>query len=576
MIQGGKIEKRISDILIQHGKIKQTILDELVIDQFTSINDTLFGQTLVSLGLISDEDLSLAIAEQKKLGFVDLAKVDIDEEFQKKCPLDIIEAHLIFPLYQKDDESFFAIHLMPDKFVKQLLANIFSGKIVYLIACKELLFERIQIFIGNEIEAIKEKNELYQSKHLEIQKLMDGEENIEDELIDPRTVITFVDDLFYRGIVERASDIHIESTRTGILVRFRIDGVLNPILELKESMKNPIFSRMMILSGMDITTKSLPQDGRINAAFGPGKLRMEARAALIPGIWGPNLNIRILKNIRIEYDLEVLGLTDHYLKIIESHLKRKFGLILIGGPTGSGKSTTIYSCIEGVKSEENQVISIEDPVEVPLDGIIQMGVIENRVDDERNVDFARGLRSILRMDPDVIVIGEIRDSETAKIAISSSLTGHLVISTVHAKNTIECIRRLMDLGVPAPDLFAALNLLISQRLLRRICDLCKIVIELPIENDMLSLRYQDVSKIYAGRGCSRCLGTGYYDRTGVFEVLPITEEIQNLGIADQKDLHKLNKLFKANTFSTLNDDACLKVMHGITSLDEVTRILWEV
>ncbi len=386
--------------------------------------------------------------------------------------------------------------------------------------------------------------------------------------LDTPSVSELVNKTLLLAVNQGASDIHAESTHNGARIRFRIDGVLIDRLEIDSSTASGFFSRLMIMSHLDITEKVMPQDGsfKVNCE----DREVEFRIACMPGIFGQNIVLRILsgfENIRL--NLETLGMLFDELEIIKNVTRSPHGMILVAGPTGSGKSTTLYSVLETLADPRLKFITIEDPVERRIQGVQQIQVRVNRNEPERSLTFARGLRTILRLDPDIIMVGEIRDAETAQISMQASMTGHLVLSTVHANSSSETLRRLHNIGVDFHLLMSCLNLVFSQRLMRKLCPDCRKPRAITATEKALFGK-MNVEQVFTANGCPNCMKMGYTGRTGIFEFLPVSDEMRDL--VAQNGLTESMKFVREQRIRTLFESALIKVGRGVTDFTELERV----
>lgn len=381
------------------------------------------------------------------------------------------------------------------------------------------------------------------------------------ELTEEAPIIRLMNALLMEAVKERASDIHIEPYERGLEVRLRVDGTLRKILSPPKIIQDALISRIKILSGLDIAEKRLPQDGRIRLLVG-GK-DIDIRVSIIPTSQGERAVLRLLDRQTGVMSLEMLGFSDSLLSQFLEALSRQSGIILVTGPTGSGKTTTLYASLLKLNTEERNIITIEDPVEYQLKGIGQM-----HVNPKIGLTFASGLRAILRQDPDIIMVGEIRDRETAEIAIHASLTGHLVLSTLHTNDAPGAITRLIDMGIEPFLIASSLVCVLAQRLVRTICPYCKESYN-PTEEERIYLG--GIQQVYHGKGCKRCFGKGYIGRTGIYELLRINPEIRQM-IVEKKDAVSIKAIAVKSGFKTLQDDAYEKVLRGITTIEEAIRV----
>jgi len=383
------------------------------------------------------------------------------------------------------------------------------------------------------------------------------------------SVVDLVNRALTMAVRQKASDIHVEATEKGLRVRFRLDGVLVHRFELAGPPAAAFISRILVMAGLDITEKLLPQDGSFKVRF-EGR-DVEFRIASIPGSYGQNLTLRLLSGQEVgAISLEKLGLKGLELEVLTNTIKFPHGMILVAGPTGSGKSTTLYAILERLANPAVKILTIEDPIERRINLVTQVQVRINRNDPARSLTFARGLRTFLRLDPDIIMVGEIRDQETAEIAVQASLTGHLVLSTVHANSSTETLRRLQNIGVDYFLFMSTLNLVIAQRLVRNLCPHCRTSRPpTPEESELFPAEIRpDI--LFQAHGCNRCFGTGYAGRVGIFEFLPVDDEIRDSIQAD--NLMSCMPLVRRRTLKTLRQSALIHVADGATDLNELERV----
>ncbi|UCD36548.1 MAG: type II secretion system ATPase GspE [Nitrospiraceae bacterium] len=384
------------------------------------------------------------------------------------------------------------------------------------------------------------------------------------ELTEEAPIIRLLNALLMEAVKEKASDIHIEPYEKGIDVRFRVDGILHKVLSPPKIIHDALISRVKILAGLDIAEKRLPQDGRIQLLVG-GK-SIDIRVSIIPTSLGERAVMRLLDRHSGVLSLEMLGLTDMLLTSLKNALSRHNGIILVTGPTGSGKTTTLYASLLRLNTEDRNIITVEDPVEYQLSGIGQM-----QVNPKIGLTFAAGLRSILRQDPDIMMVGEIRDLETAEIAVHASLTGHLVLSTLHTNDAPGAAVRLIDMGIEPFLVSSSLVCVLAQRLVRTICPYCKTAYT-PSKQELQFLRLDPPpAELYQGAGCGKCLDKGYLGRTGIYELLEITPEVRTL-IAEKKDAQTIRSAAIRSGFRPLQKNAVDKILKGVTTVEEVVRV----
>lgn len=383
-------------------------------------------------------------------------------------------------------------------------------------------------------------------------------------------VTKFVNAILLKAVEDRASDIHFEATDRHLRVRYRVDGVLLDLLNMSGKLINPVVSRIKVMSELDIAKKMVPQDGRFRARV--GTRNVDFRVSTLPSIYGETSVIRILDKGVSKLSLMEVGLFDMDLLKVRRNIVKPYGMILVTGPTGSGKTTSLYAMLNAVKSPEVKIITIEDPVEYELGGIVQVPVNE-----KMGLTFARGLRSIVRQDPDKVLVGEIRDNETAEIAINAALTGHLVLSSIHANNVIDAVGRLMNMGIDPYEFVSSFNLILAQRLVRTICPMCKIVDRDGL-NEVAELthdwqKYKDRT-FYKGKGCRSCKFTGYAGRTGIFETLEMSDDVKDM-ILNKVSPIKVKGRAQAEGMISLRESGWRKVLVGITTLQELNRVTFE-
>ena len=443
---------------------------------------------------------------------------------------------------------------------------------------------RVTVGTPSAIRGMLKKSESSQrvldeaTEGFELQLLKD-DENGEDSLTverltsDISPIIRLVDSTIYTSLQRRASDIHIETQEDGVHVKYRVDGVLQPAMRpLAKQFHSPIISRIKVMAELDIAEKRVPQDGRFKLRV-PGKT-IDFRVSIMPSVHGEDAVIRILDKESIseqftELRLDILGFPELELRRFRKYITEPYGMVLVTGPTGSGKTTTLYAALSEIKTIEDKIVTIEDPVEYQLRGITQIPINE-----KKGLTFARGLRSILRHDPDKIMVGEIRDPETAQIAIQSALTGHLVFTTVHANNVVDVLGRFLNMGVEPYQFISALNCVLAQRLVRLICTHCKrpatVTAEM-LEESGMEPSLAATARFYEGAGCIECGGTGYKGRTAICELLDLSDHIRDL-ILDRRPTSEIKKAAREEGMRFLRDSAVEQVLIGRTTLREINKV----
>lgn len=523
------------------------------------------GTILINSGIISEVQLLEALSAQLSIPLFkqyvkDRADIISFPEIGAVAPSWLLEQHII-PLQEDGDAYVFAVVDPMESFTLEALQNVLNGRDIRYVLCSEKDFR--------EIAADYKKK--YALSETVISYEMDEVEKLKD-LASEAPIIKFVNTTISKAIDSRASDIHIEIFEDNCRIRFRIDGVLNDMEFLPLKMHPAITTRIKILAGLDIAEKRLPQDGRIDLKVASKDL--DIRVATFPTIFGENVVMRLLEKTSIEFDLATLGFEKDNLGQFLKLIRNQFGLILITGPTGSGKTTTLYSTISKLNSKEKKIITIEDPVEYQIWGVNQI-----HVKPSIGLTFASALRSILRQDPDIILVGEIRDRETAEIAIHAALTGHLVLSTLHTNDAPSAITRLLDMGVQDFLINSALMGVLAQRLLRTICPKCRRE-ETNISSDIRrEFKLDEMVGKYGigqanfrrGSGCDYCVGTGFRGRLGIFELLNYDDHLKRV-LLQHHNYQKLKEEAERLGMRTLREDALLKLLKGTTTLDEVLRV----
>ncbi|MBS0182859.1 MAG: type II secretion system ATPase GspE [Nitrospira sp.] len=529
----------------------------------------LLGEILLHLRLLREEQLLEALAQQFEMSWMPhLDTTHVDHELIKKVPIAFCRRYRVLPLRYEEGAILTAstdpletvalddLRLLLGKPIKPVLTTS-----VVLLACLNRAYDEIANPAGAEqvMEDIAANQSLDQLAHEldEPQDLLDA--------TDEAPIIRLVNSVLFQAVRQRASDIHFESFERGLVVRYRIDGVLYPVLTPPKHLQASIIARLKIMSGLNIAEKRLPQDGRFGIRTS-GK-DVDLRVSVLPTSHGERVVLRLLEKENRLLNLSEMGFPKERLAVIHQLIQLAHGIILVTGPTGSGKTTTLYAALSHINAPDKNIITVEDPVEYQLLGIGQM-----QVNPKINLSFAAGLRSILRQDPDVIMIGEIRDRETAEIAIHASLTGHLVFSTLHTNDAASAPTRLIDMGIEPFLVASSVVAVLAQRLLRRICPDCKRPYR-PSEEELSRLDIPPGSDatLYRGAGCAACSQTGYRGRTGIFELMVLDDEIRRL-IGSKADSTAIRQAAIAKGMVTLKQEGAARVIQGHTTLEEVMRI----
>lgn len=561
--------KRLGDLLIAAGTITPEELD-MGLQRQKETKERL-GAALISAGIITEAELIEALRLQLGIEYIDLSKTTIPISMAQVVPKNIAKQFQVVPVRMERDELYLAMSDPMNFYAIEEVKKAVRKKIVPMIATTEGVEHAILVLYGNEgaaraIEAMKREAPIEEDNGEEAQ--FTG--NILNDNINDAPTIRLVNSIIERAILERASDIHIEPKEKELQVRMRIDGVLRKILTIPKNLQNSVISRLKIMSGMDIAERRVPQDGRFNVKN--KKREFDLRVNSLPTVYGEKIVARLLDKRAGYLTPDSIGLMGDNLKKYQRAIHCTSGVILIAGPTGSGKSSTMNTMISQLNTEEVNVVTLEDPVEYNIDGVNQV-----QINEKTGMDFANGLRAILRQDPDIIAVGEIRDGETAQISMRAAITGHVVLSTIHTNDAVGTIERLEDIGVEPYLIATALRAVISQRLVRRICPKCKKSYEATDEKvRRLGLSTEHKHIFYRGEGCADCFNTGYRGRIGVFEILEITPEIRPL-ISQQAGRSAIEQeLASAHSeFKTLRENAIQLVEEGITTAEEVQRVIYE-
>lgn len=531
-----------------------------------------FGEICLEEDFIDEENLAAVLANQNDMDYIDLGDFEPSAELMEKAPLELMLRYRFVPYDNKEDTLHIAVSDPTDIMVLDEIDLLIENDIEISVASRRGIERAIKIFEG----AGRLVRDVSSGMELQLVKETDeGEEVLSMEKISEEMspVVKLVDSTILDALAKRASDIHIESTRRGLEIKYRIDGVLYSATEpIDAKFQGPIISRIKVMSELDISEKRIPQDGRF-------KLRIKGRSidfrvSIIPSIFGEDAVIRILDKESIgteveKLSLDVIGFHPEELARFRRMIREPYGMILVTGPTGSGKTTTLYAALTEINSSEEKIITIEDPVEYNLQGIVQIPVNE-----KKGLTFARGLRSILRHDPDKIMVGEIRDVETAQIAIQSALTGHLVFTTVHANNAFDVIGRFLHMNIEPYNFVSSLNCILAQRLVRKLCDKCKYTVKYSrkiLEDSHLAFEKYKDHPFQEAKGCVECNYTGYKGRSAIAELLDLTEDIREM-ILEKHSTAKLKRAAAESGTTFLREAAVQKVVNGETTLQEINRI----
>ena len=535
------------------------------------------SSALVALGYISEEEMAQALSRQMGYPYIDLGQFEVYPDVINLIPADIAKKHMIMPIHRI--RSFLTM-AMVDPTDLDIIENIrfrTSLSIQPVIASESGITDAINKYYGSS-DALKVKeiiDEIEQAEDGSVNVIEEQEEEYSiEELVhstEEAPVITLVNTIFVDAVKKGASDVHFEAYEKSFRVRYRIDGILHEMMDLAMKFKNPVISRVKILSNLDIAEKRLPQDGRLKMRVRleeNQRKEVDMRISSVPTIFGEKIVSRILDRENLQLDLSKLGFEKETLDIFQEAIKRPWGIILVTGPTGSGKTNTLYSAIANLNSEEKNIMTAEDPVEFYMPGINQVHIKE-----EIGLNFSSALRSFLRQDPDIMLIGEMRDYETVDIAIKAALTGHLVFSTVHTNDAASTIVRLINMNVEPFLIADSLALVVAQRLIRRLCKKCKeeqkLSPEALVDIGFTPEEAKEV-KVFRTVGCGTCNDTGYKGRVGLFEVMEINDEIKNLILTKALPAEIKKEALKKGML-TLRGSGLCKIKEGITTIEEVLR-----
>lgn len=544
--------KRLGDLLVEAGLITEAQLQEALQQKAPGQK---LGDALLQRGYITEQQLIEVLEFQLGIPHVSLYRYPIDPKLTNLVPKEFAKRNMVMPLKAEGDRLLVAMADPMDFFVIDDLRLSTGFHIETAIASKDDILRAI-----NKYYDIDESME-------DFLRMAPTQETVEEERVteEDSPIVRLVNQILQLAIEQRASDIHIDPQETKVLIRYRVDGVLRTDRALPKHMQSVLTARIKILANMDITEHRVPQDGRIkmNIDFHP----VDLRVSTLPTVYGEKIVMRVLDLGAALNDIQKLGFNKLNLQRFIELIERPTGIVLITGPTGSGKSSTLYAALNRLNSEEVNIITIEDPVEYQLEGINQIQVNPNV-----GLTFAQGLRSILRQDPNIIMVGEIRDRETAEVAIRASLTGHLVLSTLHTNDALSTVTRLIDMGIEPFLVATSLAGVVSQRLVRRVCRDCQYEQE-PTKREMeiFARRGIKIDKVIRGRGCPTCNMTGYKGRIALHELLVMTDDMRRV-ILNHEPFSKLRELALKNKMIFLIDDGLLKVKQGITTLEEVLKV----
>jgi len=562
-------DKSLGNILLEHTSLTEAQLEEgLIVQREKSIK---LGEALVQLKFIRAEDILKAISIQLGIPYLSHLKTDeIPVEIVQRVPINFAKRNELIPMKKDGDEIEVAIadpiniHALDD------LRILLGSPIRPIIASSVHITDAINDIYNRNTETNRAVMEDLTEENLDTiaQELEEPQDLLDAS--DEAPIIRLVNSLLFRAVKAKASDIHVEPFEKDLVVRFRIDGVLYDIMHPPKKVQNSVISRIKIMANLNIAEKRLPQDGRIRIKIA-GK-DIDIRVSTLPTSFGESVVMRLLDKSKVLLSMDTIGIVGENFKKVTELINKSHGIVLVTGPTGSGKTTTLYSMLSSINSSDLKIITVEDPVEYQLPGINQIQVNSNI-----DLTFAAGLRSILRQDPDVVMVGEIRDRETAEIAIQASLTGHLVISTLHTNDSASSVTRLIDMGVEPFLVASSVIAIMAQRLVRTVCKQCGTQYS-PSQDEItqigLNLKEMEGKLVYKAKGCPACMDTGYAGRTGIHEILPVDDEIRGM-IMKNVESGRIKRRAMEKGMRTLREDGAQKVLDGETTIEEVLRVTQE-
>jgi type IV pilus assembly protein PilB len=563
-----KLEARLGQMMLEDGLLTEEELEQALSERKQrGLSGKPIGSYLVESGYVQEKDFLQVLARQFNLAVMDLDEVEIQTEHLEQVPEEVCRRYRVIPLFAIGEEVTVAVSDPTQIEGVDMVSGLLKRSVQPVLASETQVSQAIAAHFGGGEEEEDAGDDLLTLSALDVDS---GGRDTDIESLrragEEAPIIKMVDKILKLAVQDGASDIHIEPGEEHLLVRFRVDGILQKRFAFSARLTPAVVSRVKILSALDISERQRPQDGRIQLKMRDREL--EFRVSVLPVYYGEKVVMRILDRASVRVSLENMGFSKANLEIFESLIRQPNGIVLVTGPTGSGKSTTLYAALNAINSIEKNIVTVEDPVEYQIPLINQVGV-----NVKRGLTFAGALRSILRQDPDIVMVGEIRDPETGAIAAEAALTGHLVLSTLHTNDAPSSVTRLMEMGV-APFLLAPTLLgIVAQRLVRRICPQCKAPYE-PKPGEIAEVGMQglvDQVVCYRGKGCGHCGGSGYKGRTGIHEVLKVDEELREL-ITEKASAAQIRRAAHAKGFRDLRFDGLRKAVAGATSLEEVIRV----
>lgn len=555
----------LGSLLLDARKITQQQLDSALGEQARSGGERL-GEILLRLGMVTEDDIIECLANQYSLPAVKLNRYLVDHSIFDAFPRRFLEKNHVCPMFRVEDTTTVAIADPTNIFVLDEIRRLVGGKVQAVLAAPKNILDAIQAESNlNDAFGIDDIVDDIGDADVQIVEQKSDELDNMAEVSELSPVVRLVNFVIYKAVQSGASDIHIEPDEAELIVRNRVDGVLQQVLSPPRSLHAAVVSRIKVMADLDISERRLPQDGRVRVVF--ERRPIDLRVSTLPCHHGEKVVIRILDKDAMMLDLEAIGVSRDLLEGLDLQIHRPNGLILVTGPTGSGKSTTLYSILSRIKNPGLNICTVENPVEFNIKGINQV-----QTNAKIGMSFSSALRSLLRQDPDVIMVGEVRDKETASMAVQASLTGHLVLSTLHTNDASAAVTRLVNMDVEPFLLGASLQAVLAQRLVRKICAECREPTQVTgsVRDRLLGLGF-DVDSLCIGRGCQKCRTTGYSGRIGIFELLTLNDELRDL-VVGGISLQNLRQKAREAGIRSLFQDGVAKATEGITSADEVLRV----
>lgn len=556
--------KRLGDLLVEAGYITPEQLQKALERQ--EVTGQRPGKVLVELGYVTEQDIIQVLEFQLGIPHISLYKHSIDPEVARSIPYSIARRHQVLPIKRSGNKLTLAMVDPLNVVAIDEVRLLTEAEVEPVIATEEEINQAISWYFGVREQVDKVLKSLQEEQGVTTEDPVLDPEGLR-EIVEEAPIVQAVNSLFHQALQERASDIHLEVQGEEVRVRYRVDGILREVITLPHHIYAPILTRIKIMAGMDIAEKRLPQDGRIQIKVGDRDV--DLRVSTLPTITGEKIAIRVLDKSSLLLRLNQLGFSKTNLEKFRRMIRRPYGIILVTGPTGSGKTTTLYATLQELNSTSLNIVTIEDPVEYRLEGINQV-----QINSRAGLTFASGLRAILRQDPNIIMVGEIRDGETADIAVRAALTGHLVLSTLHTNDAPGALTRLLSMGVEPYLVASAVIGVVAQRLVRLICPHCKTLYQVPPgarERLALGMGKEEPLTLYRGQGCPYCNRTGYRGRLAIHEVMPMNRDLEQL-VLEKAPVETLRSMACKAGMISLQEDGFAKVREGLTTLEEVLRV----